>query len=62
MSGFTLKDRIQNKYLREKFRIVPMKRCTDLTYVKKDKSRPKKTWLKNIRNDLFLLNLNENDF
>ncbi|KAH0467733.1 hypothetical protein IEQ34_002766 [Dendrobium chrysotoxum] len=26
----------------------------------KDRGRPKKTWLKNIRNDLFLLDLNEN--
>ncbi|PKU81295.1 ataxia telangiectasia mutated family protein [Dendrobium catenatum] len=32
----------------------------DLTYVKKGRGRPKKTWLENIRNDLSLLDLNEN--
>ncbi|KAH0436082.1 hypothetical protein IEQ34_026489 [Dendrobium chrysotoxum] len=32
----------------------------DLTYVKKGRGRPKNTWLENIRNDLSLLDLNEN--
>ncbi|PKU68951.1 ataxia telangiectasia mutated family protein [Dendrobium catenatum] len=32
----------------------------DLTYVKKGRGRPKKAWLENIRNDLSLLDLNEN--
>ncbi|PKU64467.1 ataxia telangiectasia mutated family protein [Dendrobium catenatum] len=32
----------------------------DLTYIKKGRGRPKKTWLENIRNDLSLLDLNEN--
>ncbi|KAH0464200.1 hypothetical protein IEQ34_006986 [Dendrobium chrysotoxum] len=32
----------------------------DLTYVKKNRGRPKKTWLENIKNDISLLDLNEN--
>jgi len=32
----------------------------DLTYVKKGRGRPKKTWLENIRNNLPLLDLDEN--
>ncbi|KAL0907479.1 hypothetical protein M5K25_021893 [Dendrobium thyrsiflorum] len=31
-----------------------------LTYVKRGRDRPKKTWFENIRNDLSLLDLNEN--
>ncbi|KAI0494701.1 hypothetical protein KFK09_024844 [Dendrobium nobile] len=32
----------------------------DLVYAKKGRGRPKKTWLENIRNDLSLLDLNDN--
>ncbi|KAI0501450.1 hypothetical protein KFK09_016395 [Dendrobium nobile] len=32
----------------------------DLTYVKKGRGKPKKIWLENIRNDISLLDLDEN--
>ncbi|KAI0497184.1 hypothetical protein KFK09_020406 [Dendrobium nobile] len=79
ISGFTLRDRIQNEHRREKIGVAlvedkiresnlkwfgrikrrpsndPVRKVDvlDLTYVKKDRGRPKKTWFENIRNDLF---------
>ncbi|KAH0469003.1 hypothetical protein IEQ34_002235 [Dendrobium chrysotoxum] len=86
MSGFTLRDRIRNEYIREKIGVAPVEdkiresrlrwfghikrrpfddpvrkvEVLDLIHVKKDRGRPKKTWLENIRNDISLLDLNEN--
>ncbi|KAI0502334.1 hypothetical protein KFK09_017282 [Dendrobium nobile] len=86
MSIFTLRDRIQNKYIHEKVGVAPVsdeiRECRlrwfdhikwrqfddpikrvyilDLTYVKKDRGISKKIWLESIRNDLSLLDVNEN--
>ncbi|KAH0448030.1 hypothetical protein IEQ34_021830 [Dendrobium chrysotoxum] len=56
---------IRNEYICERVGVAPVtnkiiKNVLDLAYVRKCRGRPKKDWLEGIRNDLSLLDLNEN--
>ncbi|KAL0920342.1 hypothetical protein M5K25_009470 [Dendrobium thyrsiflorum] len=62
---------VQNEHIRENVGVAPNVRwhsddsvrrvyVLDLTYVKKSRGIPKKTLLENIKNDISLLDLNEN--